>query len=89
MLREIPECRNIPFHLEPYATVIRLAKTIAGHPRHLGLHPCGIVLSRVPLHEVVPLQMTASGLPSRTMAVSMTSGMSCAGLMDSESSSAS
>lgn len=61
VLREIPECRNIPFHLEPYATVIRLAKTIAGHPRHLGLHPCGIVLSRVPLHEVVPLQMTASG----------------------------
>lgn len=64
VLREIPECRNIPFDREPYATIIRLAKRIAGFPRHLGLHPCGIVLSRVPLHRVVPLQMTASGLPA-------------------------
>jgi len=61
VLRDIPECRNIPFHLEPYRTVVRLAKRIAGFPRHLGLHPCGIVLSRQPLAELVPLQMTASG----------------------------
>ena len=61
VLRDIPECRNIPFDREPYRSVIGWAKRIAGFPRHLGLHPCGIVLSRVPLHRVVPLQMTASG----------------------------
>lgn len=61
VLAEIPECRNIPFHLEPYRTIIAWAKKIAGHPRHLGLHPCGIVLSRVPLDRVTPLQRTATG----------------------------
>lgn len=61
VLAEIPECRNVPFHLEPYRTIIAWAKKIAGHPRHLGLHPCGIVLSRVPLDRVTPLQRTATG----------------------------
>ncbi|MBP7867846.1 MAG: DNA polymerase III subunit alpha [Acidobacteria bacterium] len=64
VLAEIPECRNVPFHLEPFRTIIAWAKKIAGHPRHLGLHPCGIVLSRVPLDRVTPLQRTATGFPA-------------------------
>ncbi len=56
-----PECRDLPVDQEPYRTLISTAARFEGIPDHLGLHPCGIVISREPLKEVVPLERSTKG----------------------------
>src|SRR5207247_10904873 len=38
------------------------AAQIAGFPRHLGTHSSGIVISRLPLAQIAPLQPSARGI---------------------------
>ena len=38
-----------------------LAEAVAGFPRHLGTHLGGLIISRTPVAEVVPLQLAAKG----------------------------
>jgi len=57
-----PECRTLPLEEEPYRTILRLARRIAGFPRHLSIHAGGIVVSPFPLTELVPLERSAKGL---------------------------
>ena len=40
-----PESRNIGFDKEPWKTITKLASKIANFPRHLSIHPSGIVIS--------------------------------------------
>lgn len=56
-----PECRDLPLGQEPYQSLIALADRFEGLPDHLGLHPCGIVISREPLQDVVPLERSSKG----------------------------
>ena len=56
-----PECRDLPVEQEPYRTLIATATHFEGLPDHLGLHPCGIVISREPLQDVVPLERSTKG----------------------------
>lgn len=56
-----PECKGLPIEKEPYRSLIDLAQHFEGIPDHLGLHPCGIVISREPLTDVVPLEVSAKG----------------------------
>ncbi len=60
-VRTVAECRDLPVDDEPYRTILELAAGIEGHPRHLGMHPCGIVISREPLTDLVPLEKSAKG----------------------------
>lgn len=56
-----PEIQSLPLHKEPYKSLIATADAFQGLPDHLSLHPCGIVISREPLTEVVPLEASAMG----------------------------
>src|SRR6185369_14398731 len=54
MLRASPENRDLPFDEEPYRTALRMAEFLDGIPRYPKMHPCGLVLSRQPMHELTP-----------------------------------
>lgn len=58
---ETPECRNLPWNEEPYATVLRIAGELDGVPRHFAMHPCGLVLSADPLVRRMPLFVSSKG----------------------------
>ena len=52
------------FDDEPAKTALRLAALLDGLPRHAKIHPCGIVLSRYPIHELTPTFASAKGWPA-------------------------
>jgi len=57
-----PECRALPLGEQPYRSILRLARRIAGFPRHLSIHAGGIVVSPFPLTDLVPLERSTKGL---------------------------
>ncbi len=59
---QFPETRELPVDQEPYCTILKLAAHIHGHPRHLSIHPGGIVIAPYPITEMVPLEMATKGL---------------------------
>ncbi len=59
-----PECRDLPLDQEPYATALRMAHFLDGFPRYPKMHPCGLVLSRQPMDEIVPCFVSAKGYPT-------------------------
>ena len=50
---------------EPVATLLRLAATLVGFPRHLSQHVGGFVISEGPLAELVPVENAT--MPERTV----------------------
>ena len=40
-----PESRNLGFDKEPWKSIVKLASKIANFPRHLSIHPSGIVIT--------------------------------------------
>jgi DNA polymerase III alpha subunit len=40
-----PEARNLNFNVEPWSTIIKYATRLANFPRHLSIHPGGIVIT--------------------------------------------
>lgn len=61
MLRESPECRDLPLDEEPYRTALAMAGFLDGVPRYPKMHPCGVVLSRQPMHELTPTFVSQKG----------------------------
>jgi DNA polymerase-3 subunit alpha len=61
LLRASPECRDMPFTEEPYKTAIETAGFLDGFPRHPKMHPCGVVLSRPPMHTLTPTFIANKG----------------------------
>jgi DNA-directed DNA polymerase III PolC len=61
-VRETPECHELPYNEEPYKTVLRLAGSFDGIPRHFAMHPCGLVISGTPIVDRMPLFESAKGL---------------------------
>ncbi|TMP99195.1 MAG: PHP domain-containing protein [Verrucomicrobia bacterium] len=64
LLRAGPETRDLPLEEEPYKTALEMAEFLAQSPRHPKMHPCGVVLSRQPLHELTPTFMSNKGYPT-------------------------
>jgi error-prone DNA polymerase len=64
LLRASPECRDLPLDEEPYRTALLMAEFLDRFPRHAKMHPCGVVLSRQPLHELTPLFTANKGYPT-------------------------
>lgn len=62
VVEHLPECRGIRFDTEPLKSVLEVARFIDGFPRHLSLHPCGLVIAPEPLTQFAPLQRAAKGL---------------------------
>jgi DNA polymerase-3 subunit alpha/error-prone DNA polymerase len=61
-LRELPEMRRIDFP-EPWPEIIRLAQRIIGLPRHISVHPGGVVITPNPIDEYVPVEPAPKGVP--------------------------
>ena len=55
------ECRESPWHEEPYRTALQMASFLDGFPRHPKMHPCGVVLSRDPITALTPTFTSAKG----------------------------
>ncbi len=64
MLAASPENRDLPLNEEPYQTALDMAEFLDGFPRHPKMHPCGVVLSRQPMHELTPTFVSNKGYPT-------------------------
>ena len=60
-LKASPECRDLPLDEEPFRTAVEMAALLDGFPRHPKMHPCGVVLSRQPMHELMPTFISNKG----------------------------
>ncbi len=61
-IRGLPECRNLPVDDEPWKTILQVALRFDDAPRHLGIHPCGTVISARPLTQLTPLERATKGI---------------------------
>src|SRR5206468_11140694 len=61
LLRASPETRDLPLDEEPYQTALQMAEFLDGMPRYPKMHPCGLVLSRQPIHELTPTFIANKG----------------------------
>jgi DNA-directed DNA polymerase III PolC len=60
-LRQRPETAGLPLDEEPYRSALCLAEFLDGRPRYPKMHPCGVVLSRQPIHELTPTFVSQKG----------------------------
>ena len=57
----LPELQGMNLKFEQLELLFRVAERLDGFPRHIALHPCGIVLAGHDLVERVPLERSANG----------------------------
>ncbi len=62
-LRDLPELRTAGFDGERLQVMFELVESLDGLPRHLALHPCGILLSDVTLGDRTPIEASYGGFP--------------------------
>jgi error-prone DNA polymerase len=62
-LTELPELRHSRMSAPQLATVFRLAERLDGLPRHVAMHPCGVLLSDTTLLDRTAVQPSAEGFP--------------------------
>ena len=60
--REVPECRHLPWDDENFIRLIRAAARLEGFPRHLSVHPGGVVIAPAPLTRYLALEKAAKGI---------------------------
>jgi len=61
LLAASPENRDLPLNEEPFKTALDMAEFLDGMPRNPKMHPCGVVLSRQPIHELTPTFISNKG----------------------------
>ena len=62
-LTELPELRRSRLAGPQLATVFHLAQQLDGLPRHVAMHPCGVLLSDTTLLDRTAVQASAEGFP--------------------------
>lgn len=60
--KKIPEAATVDTSSKHIKQIIKLAKKIGGFPRHIGMHPSGLVITPSPLNNWTPLERAAKGL---------------------------
>jgi len=58
---EVPELKKLYKSNKDVKEIIEMAKKIEGCARHMGVHAAGVVISPIPLNEIVPLQFDPKG----------------------------
>ncbi|HSI84119.1 MAG TPA: PHP domain-containing protein, partial [Candidatus Methylacidiphilales bacterium] len=58
------ECEDLTLDEDPYKTALAMAHRLDGFPRHPKMHPCGIVLSRDPIHRLTPTFISTKNWPT-------------------------
>jgi DNA-directed DNA polymerase III PolC len=61
-IRNLPECRDLPINDEPWKTILQVALRLDDAPRHMGIHPCGTVISAQPLARLTPLERATKSI---------------------------
>jgi error-prone DNA polymerase len=61
-LRQRPETRHLDF-VEPWPQIMALAQRIIGIPRHLSVHPGGVVVTPDPIDSYVAIEKAPKGVP--------------------------
>jgi len=61
-LRNIPECRDHPVAGQAYRNIVKISEKIAGFPRHLSVHPGGVIIAPDEITRYTALQESAKGL---------------------------
>ena len=61
-LLSTPECRRFPFDDPRYHRILEISAALLGAPRHLGLHPGGVVVSPGPITDLVSCQRATKGV---------------------------
>ncbi|MBR9980931.1 MAG: DNA polymerase III subunit alpha, partial [Desulfatitalea sp.] len=61
-LRQRPEAKALDFD-PPWPEILALAQCLIGTPRHLAVHPGGVVITPGPIHDYVPVQTAPKGVP--------------------------
>ncbi len=51
-----PEAKNLKLNVEPWKTIVDIASKIANFPRHLSIHPGGIVIAPKPITNYTALE---------------------------------
>ncbi|MGD8306148.1 MAG: PHP domain-containing protein [Ignavibacteria bacterium] len=54
--KRFPESRSLNFNDEPWESIINIASRLANFPRHLSIHPGGIVISPLPITTYTALE---------------------------------
>jgi error-prone DNA polymerase len=62
-LRDLPELRTARLDQGRYPMLLDLVERLDGLPRHIALHPSGILLSDQGLRDLTPAEMSAQGYP--------------------------
>ncbi|WP_203335233.1 DNA polymerase III subunit alpha [Nocardioides limicola] len=62
-LRELPELRNAGLDAGHLDVLLRLVERLDGLPRHIALHPCGVILSDATLLDRTPVEPSHAGYP--------------------------
>ena len=62
VVKFLPECRGLRLDEDPLKSILEISECIDGFPRHLSMHPCGLVIAPEALTHFVPLQCAAKGI---------------------------
>ena len=62
-LRDLPELRASGLGVERLDLLFRLAERLDGLPRHIAVHPCGVLLSDATLLDRTPVEASFAGFP--------------------------
>ncbi len=62
-LRELPELRASGLGEDRLGLLFRLAERLDGLPRHIAMHPCGVLLSDATLLDRTPVEASYLGFP--------------------------
>ncbi len=61
-LSELPTLRDQDLS-PPWPEILALAGRLIGLPRHLSVHPGGVIITPKPIHQYVPVERAAKGVP--------------------------
>lgn len=53
---KFPEARSLNFKVEPWKSIVSMAEKLAGFPRHLSIHPSGILIAPGPITNYTALE---------------------------------
>ena len=53
---KFPEAKSLEFNNEPWKTIVKIAAQLSRYPRHLSIHPSGIVITKEPITNYLALE---------------------------------
>ncbi len=56
LAEKFPEAKSLNFEQDPWKQIINIASRLSGFPRHLSIHPGGIVITEKPITNYVALE---------------------------------